>query len=297
MRCIKHQGQPRRPTKALIKLNMMNKSSLSKHPVLIFFILTFVISWGAILLLFGFEAIPATKEMQEKIGMAILLGPTLSGILLIMLHDGLSGIRQLGSRLVHWRANIRWYLVAVFTAPLSTLLCVLIFSLFTSAYHPPVLNSNDPSGILLLGIIGGLTIGLFEEIGWTGFAIPRLLRKLNIFKTGMLLGLIWGAWHFILFWENDSFHRTIPFLLLLARLFSWLPAYRILMVWVYEGTKSLLIIILMHASLVASLAILDPLVSGKDLLIYIVIRAAVLWSIVAVMAIFRNRAKRNSIVV
>jgi hypothetical protein len=98
-----------------------------------------------------------------------------------------------------------------------------------------------------------------------------------------------------LFWEDDSFFKAIPFFLLLARLFAWLPAYRILMVWVYERTQSLLIIIIMHASLVASLVTLDPTINGVDLLIYILIRAVVLWTIVSVVAVLRSRTKKKLI--
>lgn len=104
-----------------------------------------------------------------------------------------------------------------------------------------------------------------------------------------MVGVLWGAWHFILFWEEDSFRQTLPFVLLIARLFAWLPAYRLLMVWVYERTQSLLIIVLMHASLVASLATLDPAITGEELLGYIVIRALILWAAVAVMAIVRSK--------
>lgn len=271
----------------------MSRSSFSKYPVTAFFILTFVISWGAILLIFGKEGIPATKELQEQIGMVILLGPALASIILILIFDGGKGLRDLGSRLVKWRVSAKWYIIALLIAPLSTVLCVLILSLFTEDYQPVFVNSDDVSGLLLLGIIGGVTIGLFEELGWTGFAIPRLLPKFNIYKTGILVGLIWGAWHFVLFWEDDSFLKTIPFLLLMARLFAWLPAYRTLMVWVYKNTQSLLVVILMHASLVASLAILDPAILGKDLLVFILIRAFVLWGIVAVIAYFRKREKRQ----
>ena len=267
----------------------MRKSYISEYPVATFFALTFFISWGAILILFGQEAIPATVELQEKIGMAILLGPTITCLLLISVFEGVKGLHNLIARLFNWRANVKWYAIALLTAPLSTLLCVFTLPFFTSNYPPAILTADETSSLLLLGVVGGLTIGLMEELGWTGFAIPRLLQKFSIITTGITVGAIWGLWHFILFWEDDSFSNVHAFLLLLARLFAWLPAYRILMVWVYENSQSLLIVILMHASLVASLATLDPTINGKDLLIYILIRAVVLWTIVGIVAIIRKR--------
>jgi len=73
---------------------------------------------------------------------------------------------------------------------------------------------------------------------------------------------------------------------LLVRLFSWLPAYRLLMVWVYDRTGSLLVAMLMHASLVASQLILMPLpLSAVPLLISILAWAAALWIVVAMIVL------------
>ncbi|PHN02101.1 CPBP family intramembrane glutamic endopeptidase [Flavilitoribacter nigricans] len=273
----------------------MSKFLIKRHAVKFYFILTFLISWGAILFLFGTDGIPATAELQEQIGMTILLGPALASMILIAIYKGKRGLRELGAKLVKWRINIRWYSIALLTAPLATVLSLAGLALFTKDYQPAITNSNDIYSLLFLGIVGGLIIGLFEELGWTGFAVPRLLQKFNSFTSGAIIGIVWGAWHFILFWEHDSFTGTVPFLLLLARLFSWLPAYRILMVWVYERTESLLVIICMHASLVASLAILDPIIYGKDLLIYILIRATILLILVGLLTVYTRRAERLAV--
>jgi membrane protease YdiL (CAAX protease family) len=128
-------------------------------------------------------------------------------------------------------------------------------------------------------------VGCFEELGWTGFAIPLMRLRHSVFATGLTVGLLWGAWHFIMFWESDSFSGTFPLAILLVRLFSWLPAYRILMVWVYDRTESLLVVMLMHVSLVAAMIFFDPPLTGWGLLTYILARAAVLWVIVAAVTV------------
>ena len=73
----------------------------------------------------------------------------------------------------------------------------------------------------------------------------------------------------------------MAFGLLLARLFSWLPAFRVLLVWVHERTRSLLVVILMHASLVASqLVFVAPFeLTGAGAVVYILVWAALLWAI------------------
>ena len=88
-----------------------------------------------------------------------------------------------------------------------------------------------------------------------------------------------------MFWESDSFSGTLPLAILLVRLFSWLPAYRILMVWVYGRTESLLVVMLMHVSLVAAMIFFDPPLTGWGLVTYLLARAAVLWVIVAAVTV------------
>lgn len=266
-----------------------NKTFFKKHPLWAYFILTFIISWGAILLLVGVDGIPVAPDQAVTLGMAILLGPTIASILLTGLTTGKEGFRELLSRLFKWRVGPRWYAVAFLTAPLSTVVVIFVLSFFSSEFIPGILNSDNIITLLIMGLVAGLIVGLFEELGWTGFAIPRMRRRYSVLTTGLIVGLLWGAWHFLLFWEGDSFSELLPFGLLLARLFSWLPAYRILMIWVYDNTDSLLVVVLMHATLVATLMSIDPVLSGGPLLTFILVRAVMLWIFAAVVTAARRQ--------
>ena len=54
-----------------------------------------------------------------------------------------------------------------------------------------------------MGIAVGLGAGIFEEMGWTGFAIPRLRLRYGVLSTGLIVGVLWGAWHFFVnFWAS-----------------------------------------------------------------------------------------------
>jgi membrane protease YdiL (CAAX protease family) len=262
---------------------------IKRHPLTTYFALTFIISWGAILIIVGPGGIPVTTEQVVMLGMATLLGPSIAGILLTGLASGRVGLRELLSRLLKWRVGARWYVVALLTAPLSTAAVLFALSLLSPEFLPAIFTSDDKATLLLFGILAGLMVGIFEELGWTGFAIPRLRLRYGVLTTGLIVGLLWGAWHFILFWESGSFSGALPLALLLARLFSWLPAYRILMVWVYDRTESLLVTILMHVSLVASTVIVEPPLTGGSILTYILVRAAVLWVVVAAVTVAQRR--------
>ena len=75
-----------------------------------------------------------------------------------------------------------------------------------------------------------------------------------------------------------------------VQLISFLPAYRVLMVWLYDRTGSLLVAMLMHASLTASMLILGPLaISGGTLLTYELVFAAALWVVVAAVVVADRR--------
>jgi len=255
------------------------KNQKSNH---LFFLIVFIISWGAVFLLAGPKGFPITDDEAMMMGMAILLGPTLASIILTA-RAGRSEIRSLFSRWIRWRVNVRWYAAALFMAPLITLATLGLLALFSFDFQPSILLSTDKTGLIISAIVAGLVVGTCEELGWTGFAVPRLLKNRGILSTGVLVGLVWGLWHFPLFWQADSFTTGPAFLLLIAQLFSWLPPYRILMVWLYKNTDSLLLIILMHTSLVATLMIFDPVLEGTNLIIFILVRAVLLWTVAAVI--------------
>ncbi len=255
-----------------------------KNGLLLFFLLVFVISWGAIFLLAGPSGFPITEDQAMIMGMTILLGPTIASIILAAL-SGSSGFKRLFSYLFRWRISGHWYAYALLIAPLSTAVILVLFSLFSSEFQPNILISSNKTSLIISAIFAGLIVGIFEELGWTGFAVPKLLKTHSILGTGLIIGVIWGVWHFPLFWEVKSFTASLPFVLLVARLFSWLPPYRTLMVWLYKNTESLFVTILMHASLVATLMILDPVVKGANLVIFILARAALLWAIAALIVV------------
>lgn len=254
--------------------------SIKARSVLLYFILAFLFSWGAIIAAVGFDGFPVTEDQLAVLIVAMLLGPSLAAILAALISSGKEGFKDLFTRLLRWRVNIKWYAIALLTAPLSTILILLVLSLFSSNFSFAVATTEDKLGLVVMWIFSGLMVAFFEELGWTGFAIPRMLKNHKVFATGLIVGLLWGAWHFLVNLESDTFSGWIPFMLLIARLFTWLPAYRILMVWVYDRTESQLVVTLMHFSLVATTGILDPVLSGQNLLIFLLVKAAVFWILV-----------------
>ena len=265
------------------------KAFIKSHPLLSYFVLTFAISWGGMLLVIlsgGSGGIPM---------LAWVVGPPIAGILLTGLLHGRKGFRELGSRLLRWRVGARWYAVALLTAPLVFTVILLAFSLSSPEFLPRILTTSDKGSVLLFGIGWGLIGGGFlEELGWTGFATPTLLRRMRygVLGTGLTVGALWAVLHFLAFFYLGRPSGGIPLAIFVPLdviiTVVGMTAYRVLMVWVYDRSGGSLLVagMIMHASYTAFTLILAPLtILGVAFLTVTFAEAAVLWVVVAAVAL------------
>lgn len=272
------------------------KIFLKEHPVLSYYLLVFAISWGGILILIGGPgSIPGTKEQAEKLFIPALLimfaGPFISGILMNFLVDGKDGLRKLLSSLVRWRIGVRWYAIAILTGPLLVAAVLFGLSIFNPAFLPGIVTTSGKVSLLLFGLGWGLVGGgLLEETGWTGFATPALRKRYSILSTGLIVGTLWGIWHFMIaIWSSNYLGGSNSWAMFVAGFLTFyllaLPAYRVLLVWVFDRTGgSLPAIMLMHAVLSASTLILQPLATGVIGPIWNLVLGVALWGVVAIVA-------------
>ena len=255
--------------------------------MLSYYALVFAISWGGVLIAAGSSGIFSSKAdprvLTQFSYLAALAGPSVSGLLMTGLIHGRAGFRNLLARMLRWRVGVRCYLVVLLTAPLLMGAILFVLSLTSPAYVPAIVTSHNRLRLVVSGIVLGLVVCFFEELGWTGFATSELRKRHNILPTGIYMGLLWGAWHYPLFSGSASSSGAIPPVLYIAvLLFSFLIPYRVLMVWVYDRTKSVLVVMLMHAPLAAGQLILLPLaISGERVVIFDLTLAAALWVVVA----------------
>jgi membrane protease YdiL (CAAX protease family) len=272
---------------------------LKRHSVPAYFALTFTISWGGILLVIGGPgSILRTSEQFETllpfVIMAILAGPSLSGILLTAVAHGREGLREFKSRLFRWRVGIRWYAVALLAAPLLMMAIYSILSLLSPEFLPGVFAAEDKFAHLLMGLVTGLMAGFFEELGWTGFATPRLRQRYSVLGTGLIVGLPWAFWHILpalwLGFASGTLSGVLSTASYLLDPFLFLVAFRVLIVCVYDRTGgSLLLAMLMHMSLTSSARILTPMgIVGVPLMSFGIIWGAVVWGIVTVVVLAKG---------
>jgi membrane protease YdiL (CAAX protease family) len=269
------------------------KAFIARHPLKTYFALAFAISWGGFVLVVGPGGFPGNgsqfDSLMPLVAVAMLAGPSVAGILITGLVSGRAGLRALLSRLLRWRVAARWYAAALVPAPLLAGTVLVALSLTS-----PIFAEEGRATLLLVGIAAGLTTVL-EEVGWTGFAVPRLRLRYGVFATGIIAGVAWGAWHFLqALWVGGTYAGGVPLILYVPLSFlagvAQLTAYRVLMVWVYDRTESLLVATLMHGSLTTSTIFLfTPAASGVAFLTYVWALAAVLWVVVAAVAFGARR--------
>jgi membrane protease YdiL (CAAX protease family) len=257
---------------------------IKRHDLVVYFVLAYTIAWGISFVVWAFNKFDAAQLQISDIMvmfLAMLLGPSLASITLTAIVDGRSGLRSLCARILHWRINIRW-----FAAPLLFPVVMLCVLLALSALISPLFLPSFSA----LGLIVGLLAGFFEEIGWTGFALPKLQLKSSPLVTGLIIGVLWGFWHgFVDYLGNISSMGTLWLAYFIFGFVGAMVATRILIVWVYNRTGSILATQLMHASSTGFLAALgisaaSPFGPSGYALSFIVY-AAVLWLIVGVLIV------------
>jgi len=162
---------------------------LARHPLVFFFLLSFVFTFGYLWL------IVVPLNLPDPLKALATAGPPISAFLILAITSGKPGVLRLLRSYVHWRVGVRWYLV--------TLIGVQVLMLVAYVVVPGALDdfvARDWSFVpfylseaaFTLFLAGG---PLLEEGGWRGFALPRLQRLHGPLVGTIILGTLWSLWH------------------------------------------------------------------------------------------------------
>lgn len=259
---------------------------VNRHPLTAYFVLAYAIAWGG-----GFTVAGVPRLRGDAVSMGqyllvflmMLLGPSIAGILLTALTAGRAGLRDLGARLGIWQVAPQWWAVAVLTNPVVLLLVLFGLSAWVSPDYRPHFNP-------IPGLIFGGLAGFFEEIGWTGFATPRMIQRYGVMGAGLRLGLLWGVWHTMAGFLGSTPGQEVYWLA--DALLFWvlgLTAYRLLMTWVYHKTGSVLVAQVMHLCFTGIFFVFEPPMTLAQRLPYDLALGLCFWDLVGVV-VWRARA-------
>ena len=186
--------------------------------------------------------IPAYAPLGVVLLLLGTFAPSLVALWLTARVEGDSGLRALLSGVVRWRVAAGWYLFALAYIPALKLTVALVHRLATGAWPR---FGDDPWYLILPAIAVSTPFQAGEEIGWRGYALPRLAARFGLARASILLGLIWGSWHLPQFFipEADTYGQSF-FVYVLQ-----VTALSVAMAWLYARTNgSLLLVMLLHAA-------------------------------------------------
>jgi membrane protease YdiL (CAAX protease family) len=249
------------------------------RPVLTYFLLTFAISWTAAFLIAGpklLQRAPLPKLAGILMFPAMLLGPSFSGIFLTRWLDGRQGLQSLFARMRRFRFPLRWY-IALLIPPAMVHAVLLCLKTFVSPVYAP--------NRFWVGVTFGILAGFLEEIGWMGFAYPKLRQRFALLPAAAILGFLWGLWHLpvIDFLGSASPHgKALP--AFFSAFLAAMAAIRVLIAWFYERTQSIALAQLIHLSSTGSLVVFSPpAVSPLQEASWYTLYAAALWLLVLLL--------------
>src|SRR5919202_2361439 len=219
------------------------------HPLIAFFALAFAIAWvilvPSVLASYGLISLPASTVLLLIMG----YGPTIAAVLVSGALGGWAEIRALLKRLLIWRVGWRWWAATLFLNGGIILVALGLYAVLGNEVPPfPILGPGLLLEIVLMFVLVALVNG--EEIGWRGFALPRLQARYGVWVTVAVLGVLETLFHLPIFFNNGASEaggqNGTPFGAFLAS--SVLAVF--LFVWLYDHTEgSLLIATLFHASM------------------------------------------------
>lgn len=215
----------------------MIKEIVKKNPLVFYFIIAYAITWILVLPII-------THTVSVNWHFLGALGPAISAFVVLFLIKGNVGISSLKDKIIKHRVGFRWILVAL--SPIFLLLVSLPIGYFLSGswfnFKQFIADNLFSQTSTFLWILPLISYGIFEEIGWRGFALPRLQKKFNALTATFILSIFWFLWHFPMFFYRFDFSIGM-----VIGFYLGLLSGSILFTFIFNSTKgSVLMTIIWH---------------------------------------------------
>jgi membrane protease YdiL (CAAX protease family) len=226
-----------------------------RRPLVLFFVLAFAFSWvlWAPAVFFHPHGASEVQTLAAFLHLAGALGPMLSAFVVTALDGGSAGVRELLGRVFRWRVGLGWWVIAALGTPILFLLAAVISRLLFEGW--PDFGEFGRSeefaflGLLPYWVANIIFFGFGEEVGWRGFALPRLQTgRRSALMAAIILSLFWAGWHIPLFSFAIGLKRMG--LVALPGWFFFFLTGSVLLAWLYNSTGgSILIVAIFHGTL------------------------------------------------
>jgi membrane protease YdiL (CAAX protease family) len=225
-----------------VQMNAGFTKWIKAHQLIAYFAITYLITFSVD---FAFIYLSPGQPLQpwSVVWFFGIFSPSISALVVTGITAGMSGIQQLLKGFTRWKPGMRWYFAAAFLF-LGPVVIALIYLALGHENPGPVSGTTTASmaGTILFTLFSG---PIAEELGWRGFALPRLQKKYNALVSSLILGVIWTCWHIPLFFVTGATQMSIPFPIYLVLVLT----ITVYLTWLYNNTRgSLIITILGHFS-------------------------------------------------
>lgn len=205
----------------------------ARHDLLLFFVLAYLLSWA----LWPLVILDPTSSPLAP------FGPLIAAVVISLLAGGPRELWALLRQLTRWRVHPIWYLIAL----VGPFVMAVVAAALAVATGAPMQRSGAYTDLGAVGftfVSTMIIVGLFEEVGWRGFALPRLQRRLDALWAALVLGVLWALWHLPELISDPTRQRPpLQFIL-------WALALSVIFAWLYNSTNgSLPIVIICHGAI------------------------------------------------
>jgi membrane protease YdiL (CAAX protease family) len=218
-------------------------AAVRRHPYGAYLLLACLISWS--------YWIPLAMTGGHRSHFPGLLGPALAALTVTAIVGGRTGLSDLARRMARWRVPLRWYAASL--VPLAAAAVAIVVLRLTGHPLPAAAQLRDMPGLPTVGWLGLVVLvlvinGYGEEVGWRGFAWPRLRQRHSIAAAAAIITVPWAIWHAPLFWLDTGL-RGMPWWLTPGFLIG-LAAGAVVLGWLYESSgASIPVVALFHTTL------------------------------------------------
>lgn len=219
------------------------KTFINRYQIIIFFILTFVLSW------FPWYAGIAPETMT--------MGPSIAAFIVVLIVGGKRGFIDFLRPFGRWRVSLRWWAIAIFGPAILYLIGLGVYLLLGGEAPAFTMLRFELSLIplyLVMVVLMPWNGPVGEEFGWRGYALPNLQTKYGPLIASLVIGTFWGVWHLPSFFAPQGVVGAIAAALGMGFLIPYTLgtiANSIFMTWLYNktGASALIAGIVWHASI------------------------------------------------
>lgn len=253
--------------------------------LILFFLLTYGVSWSI------WFTTKISADANQILFWIAGFAPTMIAAIMSLATYKLQGLKQLFR--INWRSKPIWYLIAFLVTPICLLLAIGINVLF-GGEMPKYIDSihmvtsvNELPILIIIFLYIFVFTAVGEEFGWRAYALRKLQAAYSPFIASLVLGLVWGFWHFPLFRIMGDFHQQLP----LSWFILQVLGITFIFTWLYNHTSgNIFVSLIFHTSTNFSISLLPIMpLDNYGSLAPLWIAIILLWVFVVIIILFDRK--------